>query len=262
MGLKKAKNVILEIKNLSLNYHTLKNETAAIKNMNLNIYDKEFLTIVGPSGCGKSTLLSLIAGLMPVSEGKINFKNFSSSEVGYMFQKDCLFPWKSIKENALLGLEIKKSLNKKSEKFVDDLLQKYDLKKFEYHYPRQLSGGMRQKAALIRTLAVGPGILLLDEPFSALDYQTRIDISEQVRNIIKNEKKTAVLVTHDISEAICLSDRVAIFSKRPSKIKKILNIDFNGEAFTFHEKRKHTKFNEYFDEIWSELKNEEPKKAG
>ena len=260
MNHRKDKKIILEIKNLSLNYHTLKSETAAIKNMNLDIYDKEFLSIVGPSGCGKSTFLSLVAGLMPVSDGEINFKDFSFSEVGYMFQRDCLFPWKSIKENALLGLEIKKNLNKESEKTALELLNKYNLKKFENYYPNQLSGGMRQKVALIRTLAINPNILLLDEPFSALDYQTRIDISEQIRNIIKNEKKTAVLVTHDISEAICLSDRVAIFSKRPSKIKKIFNIDFNGEVNTFHEKRGNAKFNEYFDKIWSELKNEESKK--
>lgn len=257
MDIKKDKKIILEIKNLSLNYHTLKSETAAIKNMNLDIYDKEFLSIVGPSGCGKSTFLSLVAGLISASGGKINLKNFSFSEIGYMFQRDCLFPWKSIKENALLGLEIKRILNKKSESAALDLLKKYDLKKFENYYPNQLSGGMRQKVALIRTLAINPRILLLDEPFSALDYQTRIDISEQIRNIIKNEKKTAVLVTHDISEAICLSDRVAIFSKRPSKIKKIFNIDFGGEAGTFHEKRRHAKFNEYFDKIWSELKNED-----
>lgn len=257
MDIKKDKKVILEIKNLSLNYHTLKSETAAIKNMNLDIYDKEFLTIVGPSGSGKSTFLSLIAGLMNASGGEINFKNFSFSEIGYMLQKDCLFPWKTIKENALLGLEIKKKLNKKSESMALELLKKYDLKKFENYYPSQLSGGMRQKVALIRTLAINPKILLLDEPFSALDYQTRIDISQQIRNIIKNEKKTAVLVTHDISEAICLSDRVAIFSERPSKIKKIFNIGFAGEADTFHEKRRHAKFNEYFDKIWGELKNED-----
>ena len=131
MDIKKDKKIILEIKNLSLNYHTLKSETAAIKNMNLDIYDKEFLSIVGPSGCGKSTFLSLVAGLISASGGKINLKNFSFSEIGYMFQRDCLFPWKSIKENALLGLEIKRILNKKSESAALDLLKKYDLKKFE-----------------------------------------------------------------------------------------------------------------------------------
>ena len=255
--MEKDKKVILEVKNLSFNYHTLKSETPAIKSLDLNIYDKEFLSIVGPSGSGKSTFLSLVAGLMPASGGEINFKNFSFSEVGYMFQRDCLFPWKSIKENALLGLEIKKTLNKESEKTALELLKKYNLKKFENYYPNQLSGGMRQKVALIRTLAINPNILLLDEPFSALDYQTRIDIAEQIRNIIKNEKKTAVLVTHDISEAICISDRVVVFSARPSKVKMIFNIDFNSNANTFCEKRKDAKFNEYFDKIWSELKNEE-----
>ena len=223
MGLKKEKRIILEVKNLSLNYHTLKNETAAIKNMNLNIYDKEFLTIVGPSGCGKSTFLSLIAGIMTASGGEINFKNFSFSEVGYMFQKDCLFPWKSIKENALLGLEIKKSLNKKSEKFVDDLFQKYNLKKFEDHYPRQLSGGMRQKAALIRTLAVDPGILLLDEPFSALDGHLRDALKIELRDLLAQFGGAVLMVTHDRTEAYNMASRIAVMDKgsfltlRPTK---------------------------------------------
>ena len=248
---------ILELQNICMKYHTLSEETLAIEDLSFSVRDKEFLTIVGPSGCGKSTVLSIISGLLPFSGGevKLNTENIQNdvASVGYMLQRDYLFEWRTIKQNVLLGLEIRKTLNDESRAYAVELLKKYGLGEFLDYYPNQLSGGMRQKAALIRTLAVKPKILLLDEPFSALDYQTRINISEEVRSIIKSEQKTAVLVSHDISEALSLSDRVVVFSQRPCKVKKILEIDFGSENLTVHEKRKHKKFNEYFDIIWGEL---------
>lgn len=257
------KKKILELQNVCMKYHTLSEETPAIKNLSFSVYDREFLTIVGPSGCGKSTVLSIVSGLLPFSEGevKLNIKNIEPSiqTVGYMLQRDYLFEWRTIEQNVLLGLEIKKSLNEESRGYAIELLQKYGLGEFSNYYPNQLSGGMRQKAALIRTLALKPKILLLDEPFSALDYQTRIIISEEVKDIIRNEKKTAVLVSHDISEAVSLSDRIVIFSERPCKVKKILDIDFASQNLSVHEKRKHEKFNEYFDIIWGELSDEKAK---
>ncbi len=248
---------ILEINNVQMKYHTLQGETTAIEGLNFDVYKEEFLTIVGPSGCGKSTVLSLISGLLEPSEGSVKI-NIPDSEkyiqkVGYMLQKDYLFEWRTIEQNVLLGLELKHALTPETKSYAIELMKKYGLGEFLNHYPSQLSGGMRQKAALIRTLAVKPQILLLDEPFSALDYQTRINISEEVLNIIKNEKKTAVLVSHDISEAVSLSDRVVIFSKRPSKVKKIVKVDFGSDKLSLHEKKNHKKFNDYFDIIWGEL---------
>ncbi len=248
---------ILEISDVCMRYHTMQGETIAIKDLNFDVYKEEFLTIVGPSGCGKSTVLSLISGLLKPSEGtvKINIPQEEKhlQKVGYMLQRDYLFEWRTIQENILLGLELKHALTEETKSYALSLTEKYGLSDFLNHYPNQLSGGMRQKAALIRTLAVKPQILLLDEPFSALDYQTRINISEEVLNIIKNEKKTAILVSHDISEAVSLSDRVIIFSKRPSKVKNIVNIDFGGKKLSLHEKRNNKKFNDYFDIIWGEL---------
>lgn len=260
---REIKEKILQIKNITMRYHTLKQETLAVQNMNLDIYDKEFLSIVGPSGCGKSTILSIISGLILPSLGEViisdKYKRANTTPIGYMLQSDYLFEWRNIEENVLLGLEIKKLLSEENRKYALNLLDKYGLGKFRKHLPSQLSGGMRQKVALIRTLAVKPQILLLDEPFSALDYQTRITLSEEVRNIIKTEKKTAILVTHDISEAVALSDRVAILSQRPSCIKKILEIDFKDKDLNTKEKRRHKKFDEYFDVIWSELNNDDEK---
>lgn len=247
---------ILSLKNVSKRYHTLKGETLAVDGMNLSVYSGEFLSIVGPSGCGKSTVLSLISGLLKPSSGEIVFfeKNKKRSDiVGYMLQSDYLFQWRTIEKNVMLGLEIKNILNEKTKKYAIELLEKYGLGKFRNNYPSQLSGGMRQKASLIRTLAVKPQILLLDEPFSALDYQTRLTLSQEVKKIIKRERKTAVLVTHDISEAISLSDRIAILSKRPSRIKKIIELDKDFKNLPSGEKTGNKKFHEYFDVIWSEF---------
>ena len=193
-------NTILEISNLKKVYQDDNSETTAIENINLKIKDKEFISIVGPSGCGKSTLLSILSGLESKSNGNIILDN--NLKIGYMLQKDSLFPWRTIYENCLIGLEINNTLNEENKKRVKHLLETYGLKDFMNKYPNSLSGGMRQRVALIRTLATNPDVLLLDEPFSALDYMTRLALSEDVYKIIKNEGKTVIMVTHDIAEVI------------------------------------------------------------
>lgn len=259
----KNKNKILKLSNICMKYHTPLQETIAIKNLSFDVYDKEFLTILGPSGCGKSTVLSIISELIPPTHGKIE-KNIGNAndiqKIGYMLQKDYLFEWRTIEKNVILGLEIRKKLDEHTKEYAINLLKKYGLGNFLNHYPHELSGGMRQKVSLIRTLAVKPQLLLLDEPFSALDYQTRLNLSEEVLNIIKSENKTAILVTHDISEAISLSDRILIFSKRPSSVKKTIQIEFDKKNLSLNEKRKTKKFNEYFDVIWRELNDQKTKR--
>ena len=197
-------NTILEIKGVSKKYQNKKGEVLALDNVNFRVKEGEFISIIGPSGCGKSTLLSIISGLEEKTEGEIfidNKKNNGISEkIGYMLQRDCLLEWRNIRSNALLGLEIKKQINSENEKYVENLLKKYNLYEFKDKYPSELSGGMRQRAALIRTLATKPKILLLDEAFSALDYQTRIMVTNDIYNILRKEKMTAIIVTHDISE--------------------------------------------------------------
>ena len=204
---------------------------------------------VGPSGCGKSSILSMLAGLLSPSEGSIRI----DGEIGYMLQKDYLLEWRSIRSNALLGLEIQKKLTKENIEYVDTLLEQYGLGDFKEHYPYQLSGGMRQRVALIRTLAVRPDILLLDEPFSALDYQTRLSVSDEIGSIIRKEGKTAILVSHDISEAISLSDRVVVLSGRPARLKKIYPIQLTIEEYSPMKAREAPEFREYFNAIWKEL---------
>jgi len=197
---------IVEIKNVEMNYHTLDGETVAIKDISLDVFNGEIIGIVGPSGCGKSTLLSIVAGLIKPTRGKVYINNQEvngpSKNIGYMFQMDHLFEWRNILDNVLIGLEIQGKVNEDTIKFAEELLETYGLSEFKKHYPNQLSGGMRQRVALIRTLAVKPDILLLDEPFSALDYQTRLAIADEIGTILKREKKTALMVTHDIAEAI------------------------------------------------------------
>ena len=213
------KESLLEIKNLSKIYHNEKDETMAIKDLSFSIEPNEIVAIVGPSGCGKSTLLSILASIEKQSSGEIIFKD--QKDIGYMLQSDSLFPWLSIRENCLLGLKIKKEKNLESINNVLNLLNKYGLGDFIDKYPNNLSGGMKQRCALIRTMATNPNILLLDEPYSALDYQTRLALSDDMYRIIKNEKKTAILITHDIAEAICMADRIIVLTKRPCSIKKI-----------------------------------------
>ena len=242
---------ILKISNLYKNYNTKKMEIEALKNVNIEINEGDFLGIVGPSGCGKSTLLSIIGGLESITKGSIEKKD--NLKIGYMLQDDCLFPWLTIYENCLIGLKINKTCTKENMENVKNLLTTYGLKDFLNNYPKDLSGGMRQRVALIRTLALKPDLLLLDEPFSALDYQTRISVSNDVCNIIKNEKKTLIIVTHDISEAISMSDRVIVLSERPATVKTIHKIDFEMENRTPLNCRENPKFSKYFNLMWKEL---------
>lgn len=242
---------LLEIKELSKNYLTPKKVICALENINLDIYENEFVVLVGPSGCGKSTILSIIGNLENKSSGKIEFKK-DNIKVGYMFQEDALFPWLTVLDNCMLGLKIQKKDNEENIKYVKNLLKKYGLSNFEKSYPKELSGGMRQRVALIRTLALKPDILLLDEPFSALDYQTRITVSDDVFKIIKEEKKTALMVTHDISEACAIGSKVVVLSNRPSVVKNIYEIEMENKGLP-SENRKNSKFSYYYNLIWKDL---------
>ena len=242
-------NNILSIHNISKNYYTLKEEIKAIDNISLNIKKGEFISIVGPSGCGKSTLLSILNKQEEQTTGEINYYN---KTIGYMLQEDALFEWLNVLDNCLLGLKIKKKLNTNNKEYVLKLLCKYGLKDFIYSYPNSLSGGMRQRVALIRTLALKPDILLMDEPFSALDYQSRINISNDIYNILKKEKKTLILVTHDISEAITICDKIIVLTNRPAKIKSIYNIKYDKDI-TPLEKRNTETFNKYYNLIWKDI---------
>ncbi len=243
-------NELLKIKDLSKNYHTKKDETLAVDNFSFDLKNGEFVAIVGPSGCGKSTILNILAGLDTKSSGEIILSD--NTKMGYMLQQDALFNWKTVLENCLLGLEINKNLTKVNKDYVLDLLNTYGLKDFINSYPNTLSGGMRQRVALIRTLATKPDLLLMDEPFSALDYQTRLSVSEDVYQIIKKEKKSAIMVTHDIAEAISMADKIIILSKRPSKIKKVINIKLTDKSTPINN-RKAKEFSYYYDLIWKEI---------
>jgi len=248
---------IVKLKNVSMKYHSLNGETDALRDINFSIKKGEFFSIVGPSGCGKSTLLSLIAGLIKPSCGEVLIDGSPvsgiSEKVGYMLQKDHLFEWRNILQNVLLGLEIKKRVSKENKEYVLNLLDTYGLGEFKDKYPSQLSGGMRQRAALIRTLALKPEILLLDEAFSALDYQTRLSVADDIFRIIKKENKTAILVTHDIAESISLSDRVMVLSKRPGTVKSIHNIVLGKKEKSPLAAREAPEFKDYFNMIWKEL---------
>ncbi len=242
---------ILKIEHLNKIYHDSNGEVEAIKDIKLDIYDKEFLSIVGPSGCGKSSLLSILSNLEKATSGNIKYGS-SNLKVGYMLQNDSLFPWRTILENCLIGLEISKNLNEDTKNKVINLLNTYGLGDFINKYPSSLSGGMRQRVALIRTLATDPDILLLDEPFSALDYQTRLALSDDVYKIIKNEGKTVIMVTHDLAEAISLSDRIVVLTKRPAEIKNIYNINLSNKSTPINN-RKSPEFSNYYDKIWRDL---------
>lgn len=249
---------IVELKDISMLYHTLEEETLAIKELDLEINEGEIVGIVGPSGCGKSTLLSIISGLIKPSKGMVKVKGelveTPLKNIGYMFQKDQLFDWRNILNNVVIGLEIQGKLNNETLQEAKDLLNNYGLGEFMYSYPYQLSGGMRQRVALIRTLLLKPDILLLDEPFSALDYQTRLAIADEIGIILKREKKTAVLVTHDIAEAISLSDRVVVLSNRPAVIKDIVDIELTyNDIVSPMKSREAPEFRHYFNRIWKEL---------
>lgn len=249
---------ILEFDDVSFSYHTINGEVPAIDHISFSVNEGEFIAIVGPSGCGKSTLMSLICGLISPESGtiKVMGKPLGSSmkNIGYMLQKDHLFEWRTVYDNVKLGLEIHRQDPKKSN--ISNMLEDYALKDFTHSKPSELSGGMRQRAALIRTLALEPDILLLDEPFSALDYQTRLEVGDDISNIIRRENKTAILVTHDISEAISLSERIMVFTPRPATIKADISIKFPAECTNALEKRNSSEFQIYFKTIWGELTDE------
>ena len=245
---KKGKK-ILEVQNICKTYQAKNGEVKALNNINFSVEKGEYISIIGPSGCGKSTLLSIIAGLEPKTDGEI----YIEGKVGYMLQKDNLLEWRTIYKNVLLGLEIQKELTEENKMYAINLLKKYGLYEFKDKYPTQLSGGMRQRVALIRTLAIRPNILLLDEAFSALDYQTRLMVTEDIYKILKQENITAVMVTHDISEAISMSDRVIVLSQRPATVKSIYEIDFDMENRTPLNCSENPKFTRYFNLMWREL---------
>lgn len=251
---------ILELYNVGYTYHTTAGETVALKDISFSVNPGEFISIVGPSGCGKSTLLNIIAGLLPLSRGEllINGKPRGDDQepVGYMLQKDHLLEWRTIYRNITLGLEIQKKMTDDAKKAIDTMLKTYGLSDFKDAYPRQLSGGMRQRAALIRTLALSPKLLLLDEPFSALDYQTRLNVSNDIGSIIKQQNITTILVTHDLSEAISMADRVLVLSHRPGILKAEYEIELSIEPRTPRNARNAPEFRDYFNAIWKEVDNE------
>lgn len=249
---------LVKLENISLTYQTKNSETLAISDLNLTIYEGEFVAIVGPSGCGKTTILSLISKILTPTTGKviINSDPEDKNPTGYMFQHDHLFGWRTILKNVTIGPEIQKSKDKSHIEYAKQLLTKYGLKDYMGRYPNELSGGMRQRAALIRTLVLKPKILLLDEPFSALDFQTRLEVCDDVSNIISEEKKTAILVTHDLNEAISMADRVVVLSPRPATVKKIFDIGLK-EYGTPLKRREHKDFSKLFDKIWKEIKTDE-----
>lgn len=250
-------STVLEVSGVSYSYHTLSGETPALSNITFSVPEGEFLAIVGPSGCGKSTLLSMIASLMEPESGTISIHgapaSMSRQRIGYMLQKDHLFEWRTIYKNVILGLEIQSRMTEKNLEHVEQLLRDYGLDQFRNARPSELSGGMRQRAALIRTLALNPDLLLLDEPFSALDYQTRLQVCDDVYRIIRKEKKTIILVTHDLSEAISMADRVLILSRRPATVQEIVSIHFTDSGLLPMERRQASEFKQYFNEIWKEL---------
>jgi NitT/TauT family transport system ATP-binding protein len=248
----------IELEEVGLSYFTPKQETEAIREVNLSIRRGEFISIVGPSGCGKSTLLSLVSGMLKPTKGSVKIDGTEvsgpSPKVAYMLQHDHLFEWRDVLSNLLVGAEIRRMDRSAAKRKALELLERYGLGDFARHGPSQLSGGMRQRVALIRTLVAEPDILLLDEPFSALDYQTRLKLADEVFRIIKEQGKTAVLVTHDLSEAIGMADRVMVMSKRPSTISAVHDIRFEeGENLSPWRKRESGQYNGYFNAIWKEL---------
>ena len=248
---------MLSLSHVGYSYHTVDGETPALTDVNFTVDSGEFVAIVGPSGCGKSTLLSLICGLIQPETGQILLTgqpHSSSRQIGYMLQKDHLFEWRTIHRNVLLGLEIQKNITDEHLARIDRMLTVYGLKAFADRRPSALSGGMKQRAALIRTLALNPQLLLLDEPFSALDYQTRLEVADDIGSIIRQERKTAILVTHDLGEAISMADRVIILSHRPGTVRQIVPIVFPDQYDTPLKKRNAPEFPHYFDLIWKELK--------
>lgn len=251
----------LKVSHISHSFHTTQNETPALLDINFMVKDGSFVSIVGPSGCGKSTLLSVLSGILEPESGSVTIDDKPLSQmrsrIGYMLQHDHLFEWRSVYGNVTLGLEINKTKTNENCSKVNMMLEQYGLSDFAASKPSELSGGMRQRAALIRTLALEPDILLLDEPFSALDYQTRLTVCSDIASIIRKEHKTAVMVTHDLSEAISVSDVVIVLSKRPGTVKSIIPIIFDSPDYTPIERRSIPAFKDYFNTLWKELDENE-----
>lgn len=250
---------ILSFNNVSLTYHSKEGETEALRNLSFTVAEGDFVGIVGPSGCGKTTILSLISGLLTPSSGRVKIDGEEASKskgkTAYMLQRDQLFDWRNVIKNVTLGLEVQSSLNKDTYDYAVKLLNQYGLGEFLKKRPRELSGGMRQRVALIRTLVTSPKILLLDEAFSSLDYQTRLNVCDDVYSIIKDQKKTAILITHDISEAISMCDQVIVLSARPAFVKANYRINF-PKGFSPLERREAPGFAKYFEKIWKDLSDE------
>lgn len=252
---------LLSLRDVSYSYHNLKGETPALSHINLQVSEGSFSAVVGPSGCGKSTLLSIVAGLLAPEDGEILYRGLSSRDycadsalrIGYMLQRDHLFEWRTIYQNVILGLELTHTLTKENTDYVLKLLADYGLYGFKDKKPSELSGGMRQRAALIRTMAVHPDLLLLDEPFSALDFQTRLSVSTDIAGIIRKTGKTALLITHDLSEAITLADRVIVLSKRPATVKREMSILYEVGREDPLAIRATGAYQEYFNQLWEVL---------
>lgn len=251
---------MISIEKLEYSYHSLYGEIKALHDISFQVEKGEFVGIVGPSGCGKSTLLSLIAGLNTPGSGQIVTKpdkNNTPLRIGYMLQHDHLFEWRNIYKNVILGLELNRQITPEKLAYVDDLLKEYGLYDFRYKKPSELSGGMKQRAALIRTMAMDPDLLLLDEPFSALDYQTRLMVSADISRLIRDSEKTMIIVTHDISEAISICDKVVILTKRPATVKKVIPITLTRRDNSPLAARTAPEFQDYFNLIWEEMTDEE-----
>ena len=250
----------LDVSGVSFSYHTMEGETKALSHISFTVENGEFIVLVGPSGCGKSTLLTLLCGLAEPEEGAVLLNGLPVSQdhsrIGYMFQRDCLLEWRSVLSNVSLGLEIQRRLTPEAKKELLSMLETYGLGDFVNSRPSELSGGMRQRAALIRTLALKPDLLLLDEPFSALDYQTRLSVCDDISSILRASKKTAILVTHDLSEAISAADRVLVLSSRPGRLKAEIPLSFSGETRPIH-RRNMPEFSSYFNLVWKELKSDD-----
>ena len=248
---------LLEVKDINYAYHNMDGETKALEHISFSMKEGDFLAIVGPSGCGKSTLLHLIAGLLEPEKGLIllngKYLRGSATNIGYMLQKDELLEWRTVYHNVLLGLEIQHSMTARAKEKARELLDIYGLDQFANSRPSELSGGMRQRAALVRTLVMEPDLLLLDEPFSALDYQTRLTVGDDIGQIIRKEKKSAMLVTHDLAEAISLADRVIVLTARPATILQTVPITFQEPDLTPLKRRNAPEFKSYFNLIWKEL---------
>ncbi|MCM3125624.1 MULTISPECIES: ABC transporter ATP-binding protein [unclassified Mesobacillus] len=252
----------LTLRGIHHTYFTKTSAVTALNDISLDVQEGEFVSFLGPSGCGKTTLLSIIAGLIEPSDGKVKLEGKSvkeaSNQTGYMLQQDYLFPWKTIEENILLGLKISGTLEESKKEEVLALLGQMGLENVEKLYPKQLSGGMRQRVALVRTLATEPKLLMLDEPFSALDYQTKLKLEDLVSNTFKSFGKTAILVTHDIGEAIAMSDRIFLFSPRPGRLHKTFSLPEELRNLSPFEARNHPLYNDLFQTIWKELESVEP----